>query len=776
MRMLRLLCLSPLLFLWAGCGDPAGDGPYGDGDGSPITGDFNWCTIRDSILTPECASCHQGAAPSGGVDLSGDPYTHIVGVASSVAGVNYINPGDPDTSYLFLKMSGRQAEVGGAGSTMPLSGPVDQSLLDGIETWILAGASQSCDGGGTPQPATPTQEPATPGATPNNEPGLFCRVQDEVFTASCAFSGCHAGNKASGGLNLEAGLSYSNLVGVNSSQVTSMLRVKAGDSGHSYLMNKLHGTAGDVGGVNTLMPLGNNNPLPQEQLDLVAAWIDDDARLACGTDETPPPTPPLVTPTPEAPTPTAVPTPEPTPLPPTEVETRLAIIGTESGAVWAIDTRDGVVIWTWIGEDHWIFGSPFITGSRVWVVGIEGHVSALNLATGDEELTFDLGGAPTTTITPDGEDFWIMRDDNTLFQVDTSEGTPDAGQWVEGGAVGAMSLSDGWLVGTNKVGGVFGINVGGAEEPWAWAGSGLTASSSPVAADGYALVGVKGNGTWGLLSLEIDTGDSVRTGTMSSVVEVQPTYVDHTVLAVSTPGQARLFGTYEGNAVWTAGLFDSGTNSVAAAAAADTLNFYVTLSGGQVVALARANGDAAWEEAAALTGAATKAPATGLDGDGYPLVVAGDTLGGVTALDVANGGRAWQVDLGSAVTGAPAFSGLVTVERLTPPPGAYSYKDVQGVFAENCSCHTYDASGGLGMGINAENLYAATVNVASNGVPSLDYIEPGDVGNSYLWRKLVGSQEEVGGSGASMPLAKPSLSAADLAGIKGWIQGGAPLK
>jgi hypothetical protein len=57
-----------------------------------------------------------------------------------------------------------------------------------------------------------------------------------IFDRNCALSGCHATDSASGGMILDAGMSYSNLVNVGSSEVGPDKRVVPGSSSTSYLI------------------------------------------------------------------------------------------------------------------------------------------------------------------------------------------------------------------------------------------------------------------------------------------------------------------------------------------------------------------------------------------------------------------------------------------------------------------------------------------------------------------------------------------------------------
>ena len=118
---------------------------YGDGDlGSP--GEANPdCLSHDLDIQPiwdaECVTCHDTASPSGGLDLELDAWAHIVGVADPETGLAYVAPYDPEGSYLWHKLLGTQADVGGDGAQMPKdAAPLDSVDLDDIETWILQGA------------------------------------------------------------------------------------------------------------------------------------------------------------------------------------------------------------------------------------------------------------------------------------------------------------------------------------------------------------------------------------------------------------------------------------------------------------------------------------------------------------------------------------------------------------------------------------------------------------------------------------------------------------
>jgi len=60
--------------------------------------------------------------------------------AGQVAALNYVEPGDPASSYLWAKLNGQQAAAGGSGGRMPPGGALGAGDLTLIEDWITGGA------------------------------------------------------------------------------------------------------------------------------------------------------------------------------------------------------------------------------------------------------------------------------------------------------------------------------------------------------------------------------------------------------------------------------------------------------------------------------------------------------------------------------------------------------------------------------------------------------------------------------------------------------------
>ena len=134
-----------------------------------------------------------------------------------------------------------------------LISPVRQALAFAFLTVLMAACSGG-DGTGLPM-AGPLES-------------NFSAIQANVLTPNCATTGCHFGAGAPQGLRLDAASSYSLLVGVASSEESSVLRVAPGDADNSYLIQKLEGTASS----GQQMPL-NAPALPRATIDVIRQWM-----------------------------------------------------------------------------------------------------------------------------------------------------------------------------------------------------------------------------------------------------------------------------------------------------------------------------------------------------------------------------------------------------------------------------------------------------------------------------------------------------------------------
>ena len=134
-----------------------------------------------------------------------------------------------------------------------------------IVTLALA-ACGAGSGEGLDQNGQPLRPPPT-GLQPT-----LASIQDNVFTVSCAVSGCHGGVGAQQGLRLDPGFSAGNLINVPSPRDPNLIRVVPGDPDASFIIQKLQGT----------QTLGDRMPdggpyLTTATVNVIRQWILDGA-------------------------------------------------------------------------------------------------------------------------------------------------------------------------------------------------------------------------------------------------------------------------------------------------------------------------------------------------------------------------------------------------------------------------------------------------------------------------------------------------------------------
>ncbi len=321
----------------AGC---AGDGP----PPPESTASTSLDSIQRSIFNVHClsAGCHNATDQQGGLILeAGQSHASLVDVisdnlAAKMEGLRRVVPGDPDQSFLVIKLI--LPGTNQFGGPMPLGmGQLSSADIERIREWITAGALDSSiptatasatpSGTDTPTPTdTPTATPSpthtltpaptssptvtptgtrpatpTPTATPTltqtppstatpsqtatstsvptptfSLDSTFPQIQATIFNTGCLDLGCHNTTDRAGLQVLEAGSAYADLVGVTPSYPTeaaqSLQRVDPGNPDNSFLLIKL--TLPGVFDVDfgSRMPL-SQPPLSAEQIERIRAWI-----------------------------------------------------------------------------------------------------------------------------------------------------------------------------------------------------------------------------------------------------------------------------------------------------------------------------------------------------------------------------------------------------------------------------------------------------------------------------------------------------------------------
>jgi hypothetical protein len=111
-------------------------------------------------------------------------------------------------------------------------------------------------------------DPGLGGGEPVDPTATFTRVQNEIFTPTCAQLGCHDTLGRQESLILSPGRAYAMTVGVASIETPSLMRVSPSDVANSYLYRKITG----AGITADRMPQGGPI-LTDAQIKLVRDWI-----------------------------------------------------------------------------------------------------------------------------------------------------------------------------------------------------------------------------------------------------------------------------------------------------------------------------------------------------------------------------------------------------------------------------------------------------------------------------------------------------------------------
>jgi hypothetical protein len=142
-------------------------------------------------------------------------------------------------------------------------------------------ANSSGTGAASDTPATTSDDPTTTadassssGDEPTTGPAevSYADIQ-AIWTMRCTTQ-CHepgGGGQIQTGLDLTAGVSYAQTVGVASIGAPALSRIAAGSVDDSYLWHKLKNTQLDVNGTGFQMPAGG---LPEADLAKIQAWIE----------------------------------------------------------------------------------------------------------------------------------------------------------------------------------------------------------------------------------------------------------------------------------------------------------------------------------------------------------------------------------------------------------------------------------------------------------------------------------------------------------------------
>ena len=249
-----------------------------DAQGNAITDGFTWTSTAVGVATVTGSSNTVSATAAGNgtttIRVARDGLTAeaMLTVDQQTVGV-VVTPGSASLlTTLTLQLSGTARDANGN----PVQGvTVTWGTGDGGVATVSGSGLVTAQGVGMTTITASGDGQSGNASITVSTPSLASHVQP-ILTASCALSGCHAGVSPQEGMNLSAGLMHSNTVNVPSNQ-SSLDRIEPGLPNQSYLVHKIQGTQGTVGGSGAQMPFGGS-PLSQANIDIIRAWIADGAK------------------------------------------------------------------------------------------------------------------------------------------------------------------------------------------------------------------------------------------------------------------------------------------------------------------------------------------------------------------------------------------------------------------------------------------------------------------------------------------------------------------
>ena len=140
----------------------------------------------------------------------------------------------------------------------------------------MADAGMDAGGMDDAAPADTTEDDTSDAGEPGGPAPTLTMLHDEVFVPTCGEASCHTMGGAAAGINLDNdGELHDRLLG--SSSIRGLPHITPNDPSASYLYLKCSGEHLDVaGGQGSRMPLARA-PLTDEQLQMIADWINDGA-------------------------------------------------------------------------------------------------------------------------------------------------------------------------------------------------------------------------------------------------------------------------------------------------------------------------------------------------------------------------------------------------------------------------------------------------------------------------------------------------------------------
>lgn len=250
------------------------------------------------------------------------------------------------------------------------------------------------------------------------------------------------------------------------------------------------------------------------------------------------------------------------------VEGGVAYVGTTGGAMNAVDTRDGKILWA-VAADGPIFGSVAVAGDALYFAADDGWLRKLARADGREIWRYDLGDARAARVLPHPQVFawdwqgaapvvadgvvFVGAGDGGFHAVDAATGER-RWRFATGGRIRNGAAIDGArvLVGSADRF-LYALDLDSGRELWRF-DTGAEVDATPVVHDGRVLIGNRG---YGLHAVDAATGSLIwKTFFWGSWVESTPVVVGGTIyLGASDLRRVSAIDPADGRVLWRSDVF-----------------------------------------------------------------------------------------------------------------------------------------------------------------------------------------------------------------------------
>jgi outer membrane protein assembly factor BamB len=232
----------------------------------------------------------------------------------------------------------------------------------------------------------------------------------------------------------------------------------------------------------------------------------------------------------------------------------LFIIGNGDGSVYALNTEDGELAWSYQTQDR-IWATPVFVDGVVYVASLDHHLYALDAATGKEQWNLEMEGAMAATPVYTSGSLWVGDFASKLYRINLDnhsiEWTYDAEDWLWATPV----LDDSTMYLVDVGGNIYALNTDTNTEIWHRSGAidDIVHGRPVLDVDGGRLY-IAGYEKGEIHVIDTENGSLVNTWTQKDAGRLPGDLVTDGerlyTLPILIPDRIQAFDLYTGDRIW----------------------------------------------------------------------------------------------------------------------------------------------------------------------------------------------------------------------------------